>query len=171
MSNQIAQGFLMELEHESQATLKILGALPEDKFDYKPHGKSMTAGELASHIAEALQWAEVTCKEDGMVMDPAKYVPYKAESKADLLETFDKNLKIAKEAIGSTSDEAMMSIWSMKMAPDNHVAFEMPKLVVLRSFIFNHGVHHRAQLGVYLRLLDVEVPQVYGPTADFPEMM
>lgn len=166
----IAQGMIGELQHEAQATRKMLEVTPiETKADYKPHEKSMPLAQLASHIVESLSWTKETLEQDEFVMDMATYKPYLATSTADLLATFDRNLATAIEALGKTDDATIMKNWAMK-TPDGNVMLQMPKIAVMRGFVLNHIVHHRAQLGVYLRMLDVALPQVYGPTADNPQM-
>ena len=166
--NMMGQAMAHELQHEASAARKLLEAIPEDKWDYKPHEKSMTIGNLGSHIAESLEWTETTCQEDSFEMDPETYVPEKASNREELLKMFDGYAEKAVAALAATPDDKMMVPWKFIMA--GKVAFEMPRVAVLRSFILSHLVHHRGQLSVYLRLLDVPVPQIYGPTADDPTM-
>ena len=163
----IAEPMAMELEQEAAGTRRILDCIPEDKFGWKPHDKSMTFGQLASHLAEALTWINPTLDMPEFVMDPEQYKPYQAADKAELLAAFDKNLAQAVAALKAASDETMIGTWRMVCAGEPK--FEMPRVAVIRMMIMNHAIHHRAQLGVYLRLNDVPVPKTYGPTADFPE--
>ena len=163
----MTQAMVHELQYEGANTRKILELIPEDKMDYKPHEKSYSMGDLGSHLAESLAWMKPTIEMDVFDMDP-NYQRFVASSKSEMLEAFDKNLAEALEILGKASDEAMMNNWTMKMG--DQVLMEMPRGAVVRSFMLNHTIHHRAQLGVYLRLNDVPLPKIYGPTADDPTM-
>ncbi|MBX7247147.1 MAG: DinB family protein [Candidatus Sumerlaeaceae bacterium] len=160
----IADQFLAEIKHEAAITRKYLERVPQDKFDWQPHEKSMTLGRLASHLAEINGWVEMTIKETEMKFDPATFKPYLANSPAELVATLDKGLTSAEKALAGVPDEALGVIWSLKAG--DKVLFTMPRAAVLRGMMLNHTVHHRAQLGVYLRLLGVPVPATYGPSAD-----
>ncbi len=156
-----------ELEYSAVSARKVLERIPEAKFDWTPHEKSMTFLKLGSHIAESLGWADFTLNSDGMDVAPVDgpaWEPYVAKSSADLLETFDKNLASALAALNGVSDATLMETWTMKKAGE--VMFAMPKVAVMRGFILDHLVHHRAQLGLYLRLNDISVPAMLGPSAD-----
>lgn len=161
----IIEPMIEELRHEAALTRTILERIPEDGMDYKPHTKSMDMRTLGSHIAEMLMWVDATINQHEYVMDMASYVPYKAASKQELLETFDRNLAAAIECMTGTPDPSMLETWTMK-DPAGNVFFQLPRVAVLRGFIFSHMIHHRAQLGVYLRLNDLPVPSIYGPSAD-----
>jgi uncharacterized damage-inducible protein DinB len=161
----IGQTMAMELEHESATTRKLLERIPEETFGYKPHEKSMTMTQLASHIAEIPMWLQDTISKNEYIMDMATYVPFEATSQAQLLETFDANLRSGLEALRTAPDAGMMETWRMK-GVDGTVFFELPRISVLRGMILNHIIHHRGQLGVYLRLNDIPLPQTYGPSAD-----
>jgi len=160
----IGESFLMELEQEAKATRAMLERIPEEKFTWKPHDKSMALSQLAAHVAEVPEWIPYTLDSD--VMDFAKfdYKLYEPKDRADLLKYFDENIGKATEALKKTSDEVFMQDWTMRNGET--IYFTLPKIVVMRSYCFNHLYHHRGQLSVYLRLLDVPLPQVYGPTAD-----
>lgn len=160
----IIDGMIQEFQHESAQTRKVLERVPEDKFGWKPHDKSMSVIELASHISDIPSWIPVTMKQDVFDFDMKNYVPYKAGSVKELLDEYDSRVKAAVEAMTGTPDADMMTTWKMTM--DGQPLFEMPRVAVLRSMMLNHAIHHRAQLGVYLRLLEVPLPQLYGPTAD-----
>lgn len=154
---------LPEFDHEFAETRKALERMPEDKLDWKPHEKSFSLHDLASHLAEIPNWMSVTLEQDGFDMDE----PYERdipETKDDILKAFDERIAAARDVLAKTSGDTLMETWSMTKGGEVQMA--MPKAAVLRSFIFNHNIHHRAQLGVYLRLLDVPVPGHYGPTAD-----
>jgi uncharacterized damage-inducible protein DinB len=156
-----------ELQHSAISARKVLERIPEDKFDWTPHEKSMNFQKLASHVAESLSWAKYTLDTSEMDVAPPDgpaYEPYVAGSSEELLESFDKNLAEALEALNGVSDATLMETWTMKKAGE--VMFSMPKLVVMRGFILDHLVHHRAQLGLYLRLNNISVPSMLGPSAD-----
>jgi uncharacterized damage-inducible protein DinB len=155
--------FIPEFDHEFAETRKALERVPEDKFDFKPHEKSYSLHQLAAHLAEIPRWAKVTLTMDVFDLD-APYDRMVPETKDEILAHFDEGLAEARKLIQGVTGEQLMSDWSMKQ--DGKVVLSMPKAAVLRSFIFNHNVHHRAQLGVYLRMLDVPVPAHYGPSAD-----
>lgn len=155
--------FLPEFDHEFAETRKALERVPEDKFDFKPHEKSYTLHQLAAHLSEIPRWAKVTLTMDVFDLD-APYDRVVPESRDEIVAHFDEGLAEARKLIQEASSERLMSDWSMKQGGE--VVLSMPKAAVLRSFIFNHNVHHRAQLGVYLRMLDVPVPAHYGPSAD-----
>lgn len=163
----IGQGMAQELKHSAVSARKALERVPEDKFAWTPHEKSMTFQKLASHIAESLSWAKGTLETNEMDVAPPDgpaYEPFVAGSSQELLDAFDKNLAEAIEALNSVSDETLMETWTMKKAGE--VMFAMPRLVVIRAFILDHLVHHRAQLGLYLRLNNIPVPALLGPSAD-----
>jgi uncharacterized damage-inducible protein DinB len=168
MSHAISQSMLPEFDHEFANTLKTLERVPEDKPDFKPHDKSMPMANLAGHLAEIPVWATMTLKQDVLDMNPAdgsyKYSPLIMTSRAELIEAFTAGVKQAREALAATSDEEMMKPWTLRSGDQEILT--MPRVAVMRSFIMNHMVHHRAQLGVYLRMNDVPVPGLYGPSAD-----
>jgi uncharacterized damage-inducible protein DinB len=163
----ISDTLLPEFDHEMANTRKTLERIPEDKFDWKPHEKSTTMGGLGSHLANLPSWASLSLNEDSFDMHPPDGPPARtpqATSLTELLETFDKNLATAREAIAGASDEQFSKTWSLLSGGKE--IFTLPRINVLRSFVMNHIIHHRAQLGVYLRLNDVPVPSIYGPSAD-----
>jgi uncharacterized damage-inducible protein DinB len=160
----INQAFLGEFDFEMAGTRKTLERVPEDKFGWAPHEKSMKMGKLAMHLAEMPGWVKETIDKDEI--DITGYVgPPDCKTRKEVLELFDKNVKAARAALAAANDDSIwMKTWAMKK--DGKVAFSMPKVAVIRSFVFNHNVHHRAQLGVYLRLNSIPVPAIYGPSAD-----
>ncbi|MDX2194589.1 MAG: DinB family protein [Gemmatimonadales bacterium] len=163
----IAQGMLPELQHELATTRKFLERIPEAQAGWTPHPKSMTLGALAVHIAEMAGWAAPTLQYPEFDLHPAGGEAYQSPpftTTAALVAMFDAAVPQALAALAATSDEAMMQPWALKRA--GTVLMQMPRAVVLRSMILNHIVHHRAQLGLYLRMLDVPVPAAYGNTAD-----
>jgi len=160
----LIDSLIQEFEHEAQTTRKHLERLPEDKLDWRPHEKSFTAGGLASHIAEMVGWTEAMLNQDGLDFDPATYQPYLAASVADLLKAFDDNVAKGKQALAGATDETLNQPWSFKIM--GRVQFERTRSEVFRDVALSHVIHHRGQLSVYLRLLDVPVPASYGPSAD-----
>ena len=159
----ITDGMLMELTHESDITRKYLERVPEDLFGWTPHEKSMPMGALASHLADMLGWVAATLNLEELVLEP-DYKPYNAASKDEMLKTFDEKLAEAKAAMPGYPDDKLMQNWTLKMG-DQEI-FTMPRIQCMRAFVLNHNVHHRAQLGVYLRMNDIPVPSTYGPSAD-----
>ncbi|HTX37465.1 MAG TPA: DinB family protein [Bryobacteraceae bacterium] len=158
-----SQSLLPEFDAEMKNTRKILECVPDGKFDYRPHPKSMTMGRLATHVAELATWVGPTLDQD--VLDiPPDYKPHLATSRAELLEIFDKAVADARPRIEATSDEKWQQIWSLKFG--GNTILSMPRAAVIRTVIMNHLIHHRAQLGVFLRLNDVAIPGMYGPSAD-----
>lgn len=163
----IAESLLPEFDHEVKTTRTLLERVPEEHRDFKPHPKSMSLGQLAMHVGNLLHWAEVTLSGSEFDANPPGGEPAKAEpfsSTAALVERYDSLAVSARNAIASAPDEALLAPWSLKNG--GHTIFTMPRVAVLRSFVMNHLIHHRGQLTVYLRLKDVPLPSVYGPTAD-----
>jgi uncharacterized damage-inducible protein DinB len=153
-----------EFDHEAQTTRKHLARLPEDKLDWRPHQKSFTAIALAAHITELAGWTDAILNQDGLDFDPATYKPYSAMSVVDLLQTFDDNVAKSKEALAGATEDTLEQPWSFKIM--GRVQFEKPRAAVVRDFALSHMIHHRGQLSVYLRLLNIPVPGSYGPSAD-----
>jgi uncharacterized damage-inducible protein DinB len=159
----IAKGLLAEIEHEAQVTRNLLSRVPA-KPDYKPHPKSMPMGRLAGHIAEMAQWGVTILNEDVFVMDPAKYTPLSVKNGKEAAEAYDKGIREFKAALAKASDADMLKTW--KMVVGDRTFMERPRVAVIRDMVISHTIHHRAQLGVYLRLNNVALPQTYGPSAD-----
>ena len=167
-SGRLAGAFLAELENEAKVTRTCLERVPADKFDWKPHEKSMTFGRLASHIAEMFGWTKETLRSDVLDFSTMEYTPFEPKTNEDLLAFFDDHIAKAKAIIAETSDETFLTDWTMRNG--EQVYFTMPKVAVMRSFVMNHIIHHRGQLSVYLRLNDIPVPSLYGPSADEGQM-
>lgn len=145
----------------------MLERVPGDRLDYKPHEKSMPLGRLAQHLSELPGWGVMMLSTDEFDYAPeggAPYTPPAIKSVGQLVEAFDKGVSEMRAALQSASDETMLKPWSLKAT--GKAVFTMPKAAVLRSMIMNHMIHHRAQLGVYLRMNGVAIPGVYGPSAD-----
>jgi uncharacterized damage-inducible protein DinB len=159
----IAEALLPEFDHEMSVTRKLLERVPEDRFEWKPHPKSMSFIALATHVATIPSWGAPTLNLPEL--DLAGLPPNTAPaSRAELLERFDRHVAEARGALVGRSDPEMMAVWSLKH--NGQKMFTMPRAAVWRGFVMNHHIHHRAQLGLYLRLNDVPVPAMYGPTAD-----
>ncbi len=154
---------IQELQWESVNTRRVLERVPDDKLGWKPHDRSMSMGQLASHIAESLGWAAVTVSSEELDL-PANWAPFVATSSAELMAKFDDGLASSLEAMAGCSDELMLGEWRLLFG--GQVMLQMPRVHVMRSMVLNHIVHHRAQLCVYLRLNDIPVPAIYGPSAD-----
>ena len=162
----LKDALLPEYDHEMGTTRRLLERVPEADLGWKPHDKSFSLGMLASHIANIPRWIEWTCDvalldlatvgEDARDKDP--------KSIAELLKTFDANVKQGRQKIDAQTDGMMFGQWTLKQG--DHEILTMPRVSVLRSFIMNHLIHHRGQLSVYLRLRNVPLPAIYGPTAD-----
>ncbi len=151
-----------ELQHEAATTRKMLERVPPGALAWRPHEKSRTLGEIAAHIAN-LPGLFITPL-DRDEFDRYEYKPVATDSVTDILATFDKNIASAMERLNTLSDERWLAPWRYKYG--EQVIFELPRLAVIRMMALNHLIHHRGQLSVYLRLLDVPLPSVYGPTAD-----
>jgi uncharacterized damage-inducible protein DinB len=166
----IAEFLVGEFDHEASSTRKVLERVPEEHVAWAPHPKSKTLGELANHIAGLPVWAgrALPEKPDYDFMAPGAPTPGVRpwESKEALLAKFDKNVADARAIIADTTDAQFMQPWSMKNGGE--VVFTLPRLAVVRSMVLSHTIHHRGQLTVYLRLKDVPLPGIYGPTADEP---
>ena len=163
----LSESLLPEFDNEMANTRKTLERVPHEKFDWKPHEKSTAMGGLATHLSNIPTWAVYTIDQDSLDLAPGgKPLPPAelANSQAELLASFDGNVAKARAAIAGADDEELFKPWTL-MSNGNTI-LTMPKIAVLRSFVMNHLIHHRAQLGVYLRLNDIPVPSIYGPSAD-----
>ncbi len=162
--NSKAAAFISEFQHEAATTRKILERVPADKFDWTPHEKSMPMGRLAVHVAEMTDWAKETITTDELDFANQEYKPFEPKTTAELVEYFDGKVNETIEVLSNVSDEAMMEDWTLRNG--EQVYFTMMRVQVLRGMVFNHIIHHRGQLSVYLRLNDIPVPAMYGPSAD-----
>jgi len=163
----ISQALLPEFDHEMANTRKALERVPEEKFGWKPHEKSMSMGRLATHVAELMGLVPSALESESFDFAPPGAPPRQpktAASRAELLEVFDKNVASARAAIGAASDAQLMTPWTLLNS--GKTIFCLPRVAVLRGMVMNHTIHHRGQLAVYLRLNDVPVPALYGPSAD-----
>lgn len=166
-----AEMILPEFEQEMASTRKVLERIPDDKLDWKAHPKSNSIGWNANHLAEMPGWVEGTLTQEEWDIAPAEGEPYQSPnltSKQEILALFDKNVADARRAIETVKDEDMTANWSLLQAGKPIIT--MPRSAVIRSFVMNHMIHHRAHLCVYLRLNDIPVPGMYGPSADDASM-
>jgi uncharacterized damage-inducible protein DinB len=159
----INQAILPEFDIEMANTRKSLERVPDDKLSFKPHPKSATLGGLATHLATINHWAEAIFGQDSFDVSTAPRTE-EMKSRAEILASFDQTTAVARKAIASANDAHFLKPWTLKAG--GNTVFTMPRVAVVRSFLLNHGIHHRAQLGVYLRLNDIAVPSIYGPSAD-----
>ena len=159
----MSEAFLREFDTEAKTTRRVLERVPADKFSWKPHPKSMSLGELALHTAMVpgyiCGWA---CEEESKLGGGDK--PPVATTTAEIIAAHDHSVAKMKETMGDLGDAGLMKSW--KATSGGQTLFEMPKAALIRSIALNHWYHHRGQLSVYLRLLDVPVPSIYGPSAD-----
>ncbi len=160
----ISAPFLQELAMEAATTRRVLERVPESSLGWRPHAKSMSLGQLALHIATLPQQLSDFVAGDELDFSAASFTPPAAASRQALLEAFEASVAHAQRYLESLSDARAMDTWTLKNG--DATLFSAPRVGVIRSFLFNHWYHHRGQLVVYLRLLDVPVPSVYGPTAD-----
>lgn len=158
------QALIAEIKMEAANTRKILERVPLDKSDWKPHDKSMPLGRLATHVAEIPSWVTITLAKDEMDFATTPYKPHVAATNEELVSILDKNVNEAIATLEKMTDAEFSNMWTLRNG--EQVFFTLPKAAVLRSFALSHNYHHRAQLGVYLRMLDVPLPGMYGPTAD-----
>ena len=163
----ISQMILPEFDQEMANTRKTLERIPDDKLAWKPHEKSSSLGGLATHLANLPSWTTYTFGQRELDIAPPGEPPFRleeAKSRDELLEAFDKNVAAARETLAAAGDDAWMEPWSLLKGGNKIMT--LPRAAVMRGFVLSHVIHHRAQLGVYLRLLDVPVPAIYGPSAD-----
>ena len=163
----IGQTMLPEFDEEMKNTRKVLDRCPDEKWSWKPHDKSGTLGWLAGHVGTVPEWIAMVVKTQELDYAPVggpAYEPPKIENRAQLLAGFDKASAEARTALANVSDADIAKGWKL-LAGGNEV-FTMPRIACIRSMCLNHMIHHRAQLTVYLRLLNVAVPGLYGPSAD-----
>jgi uncharacterized damage-inducible protein DinB len=159
--------FLAELEREAAATRRTLERVPEGRYDWKPHERSMSLGRLSTLVAAMPSWVVTMINQDELDINPpggSQYKPEDLRTRRELVEALDGNAAKARQALANTTDEHLMTPWRFLVA--GRVVSEQPRHIALRGGVFNHLIHHRAQLTVYLRLNGVPVPAIYGPSAD-----
>jgi len=162
----LVDALLPEFDREMTTTRTVLARVPEDKFDWKPHARSFSLGVLATHVANLPTWGTETLTRSDIDIGGARQPPTALGSKQELLAAFDRQVAAARAALVGKTDAELSAMWSLKRS--GKTMFSMPKAAVLRGFVLSHMIHHRGQLTVYLRLLDVPVPSIYGPSADEP---
>ena len=166
----MSAGILPAFEHVIEGTRQHLESIPDDRLDWKPHDKSYTIGELGTHLANLPSWVVATIGQDELDVAPPGEDPPRMEpldSSDEMVRTIDENANAARAAIEGASDADLMAEWTLLKGGE--ALFTLPKIAVLRTFVMDHMIHHRGQLTVYLRLLDVPLKQTFGPTADFPD--
>jgi uncharacterized damage-inducible protein DinB len=158
----IVDSILMELDQEAQTTKRVLDRIPEDKLAWKPHPKSFSLGQLALHIASVPGSVAAAAVPDSM--EAPTFSQPEPKSRQEVLDTFSQSLESAKDALKKMDDARLMSMWSL--TKNGKVLMSVPRIGFIRSILMNHNYHHRGQLSVYLRMLGVAVPSIYGPSAD-----
>jgi uncharacterized damage-inducible protein DinB len=167
----LSEALLAEFDQEMTNTRKTLERVPDGKFDWKPHEKSGTMGWLGGHVAGITGWMVDTIDKDSFDMAPngvQMQPPPPPKTRKELLELFDKHVANARKSLAGASDPHLLKPWSF--LNNGQVLFSMPRIACLRTWVMNHLIHHRAQLGVYLRLNNIPVPAIYGPSADEGKM-
>lgn len=162
----INDALLPEFDHETGVTRRLLERVPDKEFAWKPHEKSYSLGELATHVANLPTFAGyiLGAPDLDIATIPRSAWGTVPASTAELVARFDKNVKEARAALASKTDAEYMALWTLKKG--GQTIFTMPKIAAMRGFLMNHSIHHRGQLSVYLRLRNVPLPAMYGPTAD-----
>ncbi|SRR5713226_1035925 len=158
----LVDSILMELDQEAQTTKRVLDRIPEDKLAWKPHPRSYSLGQLALHVASTPGSVAALAVPDSM--EAPNFSQPEAKSRQEVLDTFSKSLESAKETLKKMDDARLMSKWTL--TKNGKVLMSVPRIGFIRSILMNHNYHHRGQLSVYLRMLDVPVPSIYGPSAD-----
>jgi uncharacterized damage-inducible protein DinB len=158
----IVDSLLMEIDQEAQTTKRVLDRIPEDKLGWKPHPKAFSLGQLALHIATAPGNIAAAAAQDSF--EAPSFSQAEAKSRQEVLDTFSKGIESAKSTLSKMDDARLMSMWSL--TKNGKVLMSVPRIGFIRSILMNHGYHHRGQLSVYLRILNVPVPSIYGPSAD-----
>jgi len=156
-------GLLAEYDHEMGTTRRLLERIPDDKLAWKPHDKSRAFGEIATHLANLPTWGSTILSQASFDLAAAPPNRAAGASRAEILALFDATTSETR-ALMDKSDAEYMAPWSLKRG--EHEMFTLPRIAAFRSFVVNHTIHHRGQLSVYLRLNEIPVPAIYGPTAD-----
>jgi uncharacterized damage-inducible protein DinB len=159
----IGQSMIPEFDHEMANTRKTLERVPDAQFEFKPHEKSMSMGVLAHHTAEMVGWLAPSIEHDELNFE-GWVPPPKSQNTAEVLALFDEAVPKARQALASVTDEAMLKTWTLRHG--EQILMSLPRIAAIRGMIFNHIIHHRAQLSVYLRMNNVPVPALYGPSGD-----
>ena len=164
----LREDLLVNFDQEMSNTRQLLACLPDGNLDFRPHERSMNLGSLAGHVASMPRWPDYVLRYESRNLKPAdgkpQFHPYVVSSREEALDVFDTQLKDGRGLLGGASDEELQRSWSLLFG--EKTLFSMPRHQVLRVWFLNHLIHHRAQLGVYLRLLNIPIPGMYGPSAD-----
>jgi len=163
----IREAMLPEFDQEMATTRKVLDRVPEDKLGWKPHEKSWPMGDLATHLVNLPEWVGVAINQDSLDLAPPGGEAPRAKpvsSHAEMLKRFDKAVAAARATLAETSDEHLLKPWTLLRG--GQTTLTLPRVAILRGFVINHMIHHRGQMSVYLRLNDIPVPSIYGPSAD-----
>lgn len=163
----IADALLPEFDQEMANTRKMIEAIPDEKLTFKVHEKNWDMASLATHLATLPSWGADTMNTESLDFTGYK-PPESAKSRQELLDQFDKGVSSARTALSSATDQSFHQNWSL--SANGQTFFTLPRIAVIRSFVMNHLIHHRAQLGMYLRMAGAKVPGMYGPSADEPMM-
>jgi uncharacterized damage-inducible protein DinB len=158
----IADSILLKLDQEAQTTKRVLERIPEDRLTWRPHPKSFSLGELALHIAAAPGNVAALASQD--IAEVPNFTRSEPKNRKEVMDTFSKSIESAKDALKRMDDTRLTATWTFRK--DGKVLLSVPRMGFLRSVLMNHTYHHRGQLSVYLRMLDVPVPSIYGPSAD-----
>jgi uncharacterized damage-inducible protein DinB len=158
----LVDSLLTEIDQEAQTTKRVLDRIPEDKLTWKPHPKAFSLGQLALHIASVPGSIATLAVPDSM--EAPNFSQSEAKTRQEVLDTFSKSLETAKDTLKKMDDARLMSTWSL--TKNGKVLMSIPRIGFIRSILMNHNYHHRGQLSVYLRILNVPVPSIYGPSAD-----
>jgi uncharacterized damage-inducible protein DinB len=159
----IVQSLLKEMEQESVTTRKMLQRVPDDKFDWQPHKKSMTVRRLSTHIAELPTWVTMALNTDELDFAKGEYKPVNINTNKELMAYFEKSLEEGKSSLKNAKDEDLLPKWTLRSGDTIYQVYTKGEVI---RVAFSQIVHHRAQLGVFLRLLDIPIPGSYGPSAD-----
>ena len=160
----IADAIYPDLDNEIRTTRRMLERFPAGHYDWKPHDKSMTLGKLASHVAELPRFGSAIMTRDSFDFAKGEYVPAACDSAETLVATFDERVNAFRDALSAAESDRMAEPWTLRNG--DNVVLVGPRGAVIRTVVINHIVHHRAQLGVYYRMLGVPIPGSYGPSAD-----
>lgn len=162
----MSAALLPEFDQEMATTRRVLERVPDDRLGWKPHDKSMSLGRLASHIAEVPGLMDMIIQREGfdIAARDGGYKPHDLGSNREILELFDSVTRQVRATLDSAEDQTLLQPWTLRKG--DHVVFTLPRIAALRAMVFSHIIHHRGQLSVYLRLNDVAVPSIYGPSAD-----
>lgn len=163
----LSAALLPEFDQEMKVTRACLARVPTEKMSWKPHERSMTMGHLAAHIADMVTWTKSIIEDAEFDIAPPDEEPYKmrkASATDELLSVFDEAVAQARALIAGATDEQLLTTWTFKYGGEE--VLTLPRIACLRTFVFNHVIHHRGQLSLHLRLNDIPVPSIYGPSAD-----